>query len=661
MSAVPPTTTTTVRRLLVVDDNDASRYATVRVLRAAGFDTIEAATGSGALALASGGIDLLVLDVNLPDIDGFEVCRELRMRRETANLPICYLSATFTDSEDVARGMSTGADSYLVHPADPVVLVATVRALLFVRDAHAEKRRADARFRALFDLATNGIAMLDRELRFTDVNAALCTLLSCEREALVGQPLASIVGEEHPAELQELDEALRQHRTWSGVLRLTSAAGTAAETEWQVTPDTGSGTRIAIVADVTERRRLEAAREHALLSEQAARAEAERSNQMKDEFLATLSHELRNPLNAILGWAEVLKRAPNVPNELAKGIEAIDRNSRVQSHLIADLLDFAGIRFGKMRLEKTRIDPSQALRAAVEVVAGQAEAKGVDIRLRPVDHPLSLMADEARLQQVFWNLLTNAIKFTAKGGRVDIQARDTGSSFEVAISDTGRGISPEFLPRLFDRFSQQDSGSTKNFAGLGIGLTIVRHLVTMHGGTINVSSEGVGRGACFTVRLPLAEGVATIQPQSTEQTLAGVCVLVVEDLDDTRALIVRLLSDAGAKVREAGDVQEALESVTHETPDVLISDIGMPRTDGYQLIRTLRSQGYSAERLPAVALTAFVRTEDRSDALEAGYQIHLGKPVNPEVLIAAVINLSAARHVKRSAPGGASIAGRTGH
>jgi PAS domain S-box-containing protein len=660
VSAVPATTTTTLRRLLVVDDNDASRYATVRVLRAAGFDTIEAATGNEALALASGGIDLLVLDVNLPDIDGFAVCRELRTRRETANLPICYLSATFTDSDDVARGMSTGADSYLVHPADPVVLVATVRALLFVRDAHAEKRRADARFRALFDLAPNGIAMLDRELTFTDANAALCAMLSCERDALVGQPLASIVGDEHPAELEELDEARRHHRTWSGVLRLASSAGTPVDTEWQVTPDTGFGTRIAIVADVTERRRLEAARERALLSEQAARAEAERSNQMKDEFLAMLSHELRNPLNAILGWAEVLKRAPNVPKELARGIDAIDRNSRVQSHLIADLLDFAGIRFGKMRLEKTRIDPRHALRAAVEVVSGQAEAKGVDIRLRPVDHPLSLMADEARLQQVFWNLLTNAIKFTAKGGRVDIQARDTGSSYEVAISDTGRGISPEFLPRLFDRFSQQDSGSTKNFAGLGIGLTIVRHLVTMHGGTISVSSEGVGRGACFTVRLPLAEGLAATPPQPTEKTLAGVRVLVVEDLDDTRALIVRLLSDAGAQVREAGDVPEALRAVTHETPDVLISDIGMPRTDGYQLIRTLRAQGYSAERLPAVALTAFVRTEDRSDALEAGYQIHLGKPVNPDVLIAAVINLSAAGHVQHCAPGGGGIAPRTG-
>jgi len=260
--------------------------------------------------------------------------------------------------------------------------------------------------------------------------------------------------------------------------------------------------------------------------------------------------------------------------------------------------------------------------------------------LRSGDPQVSLLGDEARLQQVFWNLLTNAIKFTPSGGRVDIAAREVDGHFETIISDTGSGISPEFLPRLFDRFSQQDSGSTKNFAGLGIGLTIVRHLVTMHGGTISVASEGVGRGASFTVRLPLANGNHVIKPGGIERPLKGVSVLVVEDMDDTRALILRVLGDAGAEVREAASVQEALQAVASQAPDVLVSDIGMPRTDGYQLIRDLRSRGYSAENLPAVALTAFSRTEDRSDALDAGYQLHLTKPVNAEVLIAAVINLA---------------------
>lgn len=629
------------RRLLVVDDNDASRYATVRILRAAGFDIVESATGSQTLELATSDIDLIVLDINLPDIDGFEVCRELRTRRETANVPICYLSATFTASEDIARGMSTGADSYLTHPADPVVLVATVRTLLFVRDAHAQKRTADARFRALFDLAPNGICMLDLAMRFAEVNPALAGLLGREAGELLGQPLWGFVAEEHQTVLAGLEGALRRNNSWTGILRLQGPDGAGVDTEWHVTPDPGSALRIGLVIDVTARLRLETAREHALLSEQAARAEAERSNQMKDEFLATLSHELRNPLNAILGWAEVLKRTPDLPGELAKGIDAIDRNSRVQSHLISDLLDFAGIRFGKMRLEKTRIDPSQALRAAVEVVSGQAEAKGVRLHLHPLSRPLTVSADEARLQQVFWNLLTNAIKFTPSGGEVTVRAAAAGSNFEVAIADTGRGISPEFLPRLFDRFSQQDSGSAKNFAGLGIGLTIVRHLVTMHGGTIGVSSEGVGRGACFTVRLPVTEGAALARDPTPERSLRGIQVLVVEDLEDTRALILRILKDAGAEVKEAADVPGALDEIAREPPDILISDIGMPRSDGYQLIRKLRAQGHSAQRLPAIALTAFVRTEDASDALEAGYQIHLSKPVNADVLIAAVVNLVA--------------------
>jgi PAS domain S-box-containing protein len=626
----------TVQRLLVVDDNDAARYATVRVLRAAGFHTEEAATGREAVALASSQIDLVVLDVNLPDIDGFQVFRELRARPDTADLPIVYLSATFVNDEDVRRGLSSGADGYLTHPADPVVLVATVRALLFIRKAHAERRIADARFRALFEQAPNGIAMLDATLVFTDLNPALSRLLSWDREMLVGKSVRDVVAPGQESTLEDIENTLAQGRNWQGELRL---AESSVATEWQITRDPGTGARIALVSDITLRRQLELMREHALAGEQAARSEAERSNQLKDEFLATLSHELRNPLNAILGWAEVLKRTPNLPPATKRGIDAIERNSRVQSHLISDLLDFAGIRFGKMRLEKRHIDPRQALRAAVEVVSMEAESKGVTLKLRQREEPVSMLGDEARLQQVFWNLLTNAIKFTPKGGHVEIASDSDESNFVVTVTDTGRGISADFLPRLFDRFSQQDSGSAKNFSGLGIGLTIVRHLVTMHAGTINVASEGLGHGASFTVSLPLAERGEDPRLNAGESPLQGVNILVVEDLDDTRVLIARLLGDAGAEVREAASAEEALQAVAQAKPDVLVSDIGMARTDGYQLIRALRKSGYSAERLPAVALTAFVRTEDRSDALDAGFQIHLTKPLSADVLIAAVMNL----------------------
>jgi PAS domain S-box-containing protein len=639
-----------VARILVVDDNDASRYATARVLHVAGFQVTEAATGREALDKARAGTELIVLDVNLPDIDGFEVCRQLRTDPRTLDLPICYLSATFTDSSDIARGLRTGADSYLTHPADPIVLLATVRALLFVREAHAEKRAADARFRALFDAAANGIAMLDAKLRLTDINPSLCELFERERAALVGRSLLELVHNGSEDDMTALEAALKANRTWAGPLRVQARSGAIVETEWHVSQDRGSETRIAIVTDVTLRKQLEVAREHALASEQAARAEAERSNQLKDEFLATLSHELRNPLNAILGWSEVLKRTPGLPAEVAKSVTAIERNARLQAHLIADLLDFAGIRFGKMRLERARMDARQALRGAIDVVAPQAAAKGLKIEWHPLEHPVWVLGDEARLQQVYWNLLTNAVKFTPANGRITIDVSDAEGYYTVAIRDTGRGISAEFLPRLFDRFAQQDTGSTRNFAGLGIGLTIVRHLVNMHGGSITVLSGGVGQGACFTVRLPQLQGLEPAEFPG-ERSLDGLRVLVVEDLEDTRALVNRLLSDAGAEVREAASAEEALAAVKVSAPDVLISDLGIPRTDGYELLRTLRAQGHTAERLPAIALTAFVRSEDRSEALDAGFQVHLGKPINATVLIDAVFTVARNRPAPPAASG----------
>jgi signal transduction histidine kinase/ActR/RegA family two-component response regulator len=357
-------------------------------------------------------------------------------------------------------------------------------------------------------------------------------------------------------------------------------------------------------------------------------------------FLATLSHELRNPLNAILGWAKVLGRAPGTTPLIAQGIDAIERNSRLQTHLIADLLDFAGIQFGKMRFDLGIIDPVVSIQAALDVVAPQALAKGVQIQPRIVDRGARVLGDESRLQQVVWNLLSNAIKFTSKGGRIDVTARVSGDLFQIDVTDTGQGISGDFLPHIFDRFSQQDSGTAKSFAGLGIGLTIVRHLVEAHRGTIEAHSAGEGLGTSFRVRLPLTQEKALPSLAAGAAMLSGIHVLVVEDDMDARALVARLLNDAGALVSEAGGADEALAQVGQAVPHVLVSDIGMAKRDGYQLMRALRAGGHSAERLPAIALTAFTRPEDRLDAIEAGFQIHLPKPVDAEALSAAVARLA---------------------
>jgi PAS domain S-box-containing protein len=601
--------------ILVVDDNAASLYATSRILRAADFEVIEAVNGTDALALATPEVDLIVLDINLPDIDGLEVCRQLRARSDAAYLPIVHLSATFVTSVDKAQGLSAGADSYLTHPADPAVLVATVRALLFARQSDSVRRTSDSRFRAVFQLASSGIALLDSDLVCVDVNPAFCTLAGLTRTEITGRNVSSMLAKEDRGICAQIKDSLKAAGHWDGTVPVLRGDGNRADVEWRIVAESIDGTRIAIATDVTERRRAETERENLLAGERAARNEAERLNRVKDEFLATLSHELRNPLSAILGWVNVLQRTPGVTPEILKGLQVIERNSRLQTHLIADLLDYAGMRFGKMNLDIVAINPAVALQSAHAVVASLAAAKNVTLEWDVADRDSRVMGDDARLQQIVWNLVSNAIKFTPAGGRVVVDGRAQGGQYEISVTDTGRGISAEFLPHIFDRFSQQDSGLNKSFAGLGIGLTIVKHLVEVHSGTIQAHSLGEGHGARFTVRFPLTEQFAQARPIEAGAALSGLSVLVVEDDRDTRAFIVRILTEAGATVCEAASGDEALAAIKNGPPSMLVSDIGMAKQDGYQLIRTVRDAGYSAETLPAIALTAFSRAQDRADAI----------------------------------------------
>ncbi|HEY6454205.1 MAG TPA: response regulator [Steroidobacteraceae bacterium] len=627
------------QKVLVVDDNAPSLYATSRILRAAGFEVIEAENGTDALALAPT-VDLIILDINLPDIDGLEVCRKLRARSDAAYLPIVHLSATFVTSVDKEQGLSAGADSYLTHPADPAVLVATVRALLFARKSDTIRRTADSRFRAVFELASSGIALLDAKLQCIDVNPAFCALAALTRTEIIGRDICSFVTANSRAACGRIDAILRAEGHWNGTLRVVRGNGQQAEVEWRIVAESSDGTRIAIATDVTERRRAEAERESLLAGERAARQEAERLNRVKDEFLATLSHELRNPLSAILGWVTVLQRMPNITAEFLKGLDVIERNSRLQTHLISDLLDYAGMRFGKMNLDIVATYPAIALQSAHAVVAPLAAAKKVTLKWNVADPDARVMGDDARLQQIVWNLVSNAIKFTPAGGSVSVEARTKGNQYEISVTDTGRGISAQFLPHLFDRFSQQDSSLNKSFAGLGIGLTIVKHLVEVHGGTIEAQSLGEGQGARFTVYLPITQQRARIRSEETGAPLKGLTVLVVEDDSDTRAFIARVLLEAGASVAEAANGEEALALVRTNTPSVLVSDIGMAKQDGYQLIRSVRSAGYSAETLPAIALTAFSRAQDRADAIKAGFQVHLIKPISADRLTTAISMLA---------------------
>ena len=393
-----------------------------------------------------------------------------------------------------------------------------------------------------------------------------------------------------------------------------------------------------------------------LESERAARAAAERASAMKDEFLATLSHELRTPLSAILGWSQVLRKGVRNPEDLQRGLETIERNARAQTQLIGDLLDMSRITSGKLRLDVQEVDPVVFVEAAIDTVRPAAEAKGVAIEtaLDPSAAPIS--GDTARLQQVVWNLLANAVKFTPNGGTVRVAIERSGSNVTISVADTGIGIPPEFVSRVFERFTQADATATRTFGGLGLGLAIVKHLVELHGGNVHVRSAGKDLGATFCVELPLSKrrGRAhRLDRRDSERLgdldyadLHGIKVLVVDDEPDARELVERVLTECGAEVVSASSADEALPLVRRERPDVLVSDIGMPGTDGYQLLKRVRALGQAGGgATPAIALTAFARSEDRTRALRAGFLVHVAKPVEPSELVATV----------------ASVTGRAGH
>jgi signal transduction histidine kinase/ActR/RegA family two-component response regulator len=390
-----------------------------------------------------------------------------------------------------------------------------------------------------------------------------------------------------------------------------------------------------------------------LESERAARSEAERMSRMKDEFLATLSHELRTPLNAILGWAQVLRTGAKDGADLVKGLETIERNARAQTQLIEDLLDMSRITSGMLRLDVQPTVPAAFVEAAIESVTPAAEAKGIRLE-RILDWSAGpISGDAGRLQQVAWNLLSNAIKFTPRHGKVQVVVARVNSHIEISVADTGIGIREEFVPHLFERFRQVDASTTRGHGGLGLGLSIVKNLVELHGGTISVTSRGEGQGTTATVSLPLmvarhpqpAERLHPATPTDsgsfTRAELAGITVLVVDDQADARDLMRRLLEACSATVLTAAGADEALRLVREDRPDVFVSDIGMPQTDGFELLRRVRALGpEQGGRVPAIALTAFARSEDRIRALRAGFVVHVAKPVDPSELVATVASVA---------------------
>jgi len=449
-----------------------------------------------------------------------------------------------------------------------------------------------------------------------------------------------------------VDSALADHSDYDIEYRVPRADGSEG---WISAKGQGvydeDGTVIGMlgfVQDISQRKAAEAETERLY-------RQAEESSRLKEEFLATISHELRTPLSAILGWARMLRLGQLSPDNTAKALDTIERNARAQAQLIDDLLDVSRIITGKLRMDVRPSDPNSFIDAAVEAVRPAADAKGVRVQKVMDTASVSIPGDPVRLQQVVWNLLSNAIKFTPRGGRVQIRSERVNSHLEIVVSDTGQGISSDFLPHVFDRFRQADQKTSRLHGGMGLGLSIVRHLVELHGGTVSATSGGEGQGATFTVTLPItplyqvdASGGRVhpaarelLPPDNGTDRLDGLHILVVDDESDTRELLKQGLEYCGAKVSLAGSASEAVDSLASFVPDILISDIGMPGEDGYDFIRQVRD--LPAERggkIAAIALTAYTRIEDRLHALRAGYDMHVPKPVELAELVAVAASVA---------------------
>lgn len=631
--------------VLVVDDNPATCYATSRVLRAAGFVVHEAGTGRDGLAQVGFETAAVVLDVHLPDIDGFEVCRTLRARPGSARLPVIHLSAARVNDVDKVRGLDAGADAYITHPADPALLVATIKALIRARSAEEGMRSSEARFRAIFNQAISGICLIDQAFTFVEVNPAMLSMLKREASEVVGHKMMDFV----PASaIHHLEVMLAGPREgiWRSDFPLVDAEGRLVPIEWNLSPHGEPGLVLAIAIDISERTVMAAQRELMLDREQAARASAERLGRSKDEFIAVLSHELRTPLNAILNWVHVLKKT-DTPDMLARALSSIERNARIQSRLVSDILDVSRMDLGKLHLEPEEVDMAEELHGAVSALAASVREKNLDLVVEVIDVTRPLWADAARLQQIIWNLLTNAIKFSPSGGRIVVRCKQDDEGLVLTVQDQGRGIAPEFVPFLFERFTQSDSSSSRLHGGLGLGLSIVKHLVELHGGHVSAASAGLGLGSTFTVQLPrdsaLEASGAEVTQFDTElgslDPLSGLHIVVVDDDDDAREMLALILKEHGARVTGADGYASGLSSLQQHRPDVLVSDIGMPGKDGYELIREWRRSELGGRRIPAVALTAFARPLDRDAALAAGFDEHCAKPLRPQVLVAAICAL----------------------
>ncbi|MEP0910682.1 response regulator [Leptolyngbya sp. GB1-A1] len=670
--------------ILHVDDNEANRYVVTRILKNAGFTVVEAATGAAGLAaIAQHQPALVILDVRLPDLNGFEVCRQIKSNPQTCFIPVLHLSASFVKSQDKAEGLDSGADGYLAQPVEPIELLATVRSLLRIRQAEEMALASAQEWQTTFDAINDSVCLLDQQGKILRCNEVTVRLFGKPAEAILGQVhyelMSTILGVGDGTCFYRAKETQQRQ-----VIELQSQERWFSKTMDPVLNEFGTFTgAVLILVDITNRKQIEDERKQAetILQErnqrldllyETTREQADQlrqANRIKDEFLAVLSHELRSPLNPILGWAKILQTKQQDKAKTQYALETIERNARLQAQLIEDLLDVSRILQGKLSLNIGPVGLPFTIEAALETVRLAAEAKSIQIQTAFEPDVGQVLGDSSRLQQVVWNLISNAVKFTPQGGNVQVrleqveeveekeEAYASAACFsnvsphrsvtyaQITISDTGKGITPSFLPYVFDYFRQADSTTTRSFGGLGLGLAIVRHLVELHGGTVQAASLGEGQGSTFTVKLPIiaVSKLHSDHPSSHNSSdfhLDGLRVLFVDDEKDSRELVTFLLEQYGANVTQVASANEALSQLQQAKFDLLLSDIGMPDMNGYTLLRQIRERSPDQNgSILAIAITAYAGEIDQQEAFAAGFQQHITKPIEPEILLQTIWTL----------------------
>jgi signal transduction histidine kinase/response regulator RpfG family c-di-GMP phosphodiesterase len=686
--------------ILLVDDKPDKLLALEVVLSDLDANLVRATSGREALRYLLGqDFAVILLDVNMPSMDGFETASLIRQRPSSRDIPIIFITA-FADEIHMARGYSVGAVDYILAPVIPEILRTKVRVLVDLyrqrqqleHQAEQQRRRAGQLQRlAAASLAINSARSLQSLLKTVADSARDCigahqaitlflpaSAARTPRSEAIGsfsdkyeqwrdRPLrldvaANTQVARSPVAVRMTQSQLERHPDWEIVqkLEVPPIHGMMAA------PLVSAGSRSLGLIYVSDKDHgdfteddeailTQLAQMASIAIENSLYAEERESNRLKDEFLATLSHELRTPLNAILGWTQMLRTAPASKGDVSHGLEVIERNVKAQSRLIEDLLDVSRITSGKLRLNIRPMEIAPVIEGALESAKPAAEAKRITLESNVPTDAGGITGDPDRLQQVVWNLLTNAIKFTASNGSVRVDVSRPPGRVTIRVTDTGKGINPSFLPYVFDRFRQADSSTTRSHGGLGLGLSIVRHLVELHGGGVSADSAGEGLGSTFTVDLPERAPMPLAAPfprpsngnrvpqADPEKTfdLTGLHILAVDDEPDARELIRHVLTRTHANVTVAGSVAEALEAFDRATPHVLVSDIGMPEADGYSLIHAVRQRpDPHAANIPAIALTAYVREDDRAKMLAAGFTAHVPKPVEPAELIRVISHIS---------------------